>query len=205
MKRLLKLFILTILALSSCSKNDDMILETVFGEKILQSPAGNFMVLFQGKGVWSVTSDQEWIHVENRTYKDEAAFEVRYDSNESTIGDHRFCRVGEVSIISADGTWKSVMHVRQEGIAPYMQLTSASFPSEAGQYTLNLLTNLTDKERKAVTFSCDVPWISDITLGRDGQSVLIKLSSGSARSGKVTMTFTDEWERIHTATATVTQ
>lgn len=193
------------LVLAACSKDDGAVTESVFGEKTLQCESGSFLVLFKGDGVWSVSSDQDWIHVEERLYKDEAAFEVRYDSNESTEGDHRFCRAGQVNIISESGKWKSVMTVRQEGLAPYMSLLPAVFPQEAGRYSLALESNLTDRERGKITFASDAAWISGISLGRDGSSVEMNVAAGSGREGNISMTFTDEWKRKHMVSTTVRQ
>lgn len=193
------------LCLTCCSKVSKYPLPKIFGEKTLQCPEGSFLVLFDGNGAWSVNSTEEWIHVEKRLYKDEAAFEVKYDSNESTIGDHRFCRLGRINIVSEAGDWMNVMIVRQEGLAPYMQLSSGTVPQEAGTYSLALESNLTDKERNAISFTCDATWINNITLGRDGKSVQMDISAGSGRSGNISMTFTDQWKRAHTVTATVNQ
>lgn len=205
MKRLYILFLISSFVLSACSKENASVEDSVFGEKTLQCESGSFLVLFKGDGVWTVSSDDEWIHVEERHYRNEAAFEVRYDSNESTIGDHRFCRLGHVNIISEGGDWKSVMVIRQEGLAPYMHLSSGTFPQEAGTYSLKLESNLTDRERGSITFGCDAPWISNITLGRDGQSIHMDVMAGSGRSDDISMTFTDQWKRTHTVTATVNQ
>ena len=205
MKRLYILFLISSFILSACSKDNTATEEYVFGEKTLQCESGSFLVLFKADGVWTVSSDAEWIHVEERLYQNEAAFEVKYDSNESTIGDHRFCRLGHVNIISDGGDWKSVMIIRQEGLAPYMHLSSGSFPQEAGTYSLKLESNLTDRERGSITFGCDASWIKNITLGRDGQCILMDVMAGSGRSGNISMTFTDQWKRSHTVTATVNQ
>ena len=204
MKRLY-ILLMASLFLASCSKEAEAPKPEIFGEKTLQSPEGSFLILFKGEGVWSVSSDKDWIHVEERLYKDEAAFEVRYDSNESTIGDHRFCRKGHVNITSENGTWRNVMVLKQEGLAPYISLVSRNIPQEEGTYSLVLESNLTDRERAAISFSSDAAWITDIALGRDNRSVVFNVSPGSSRSGNIVMTFTDEWERRHTASASVNQ
>ena len=205
MKRLYIFFIISSFILSACSKDNAVTEEHAFGEKTLQCESGSFMVLFKADGVWTISSDVDWIHVEDRLYQNEAAFEVKYDSNESTIGDHRFCRLGHVNIVSKTGNWKNTMTLRQEGLAPYMHLSSGSFPQEAGTYSLKLESNLTDRERGSITFGCDASWISDITLGRDGKSVQMNVSAGSGRSCNISMTFTDQWKRTYTVSATVKQ
>lgn len=205
MKRLYIFFIISSFILSACSKDNAVTEEHAFGEKTLQCESGSFMVLFKADGVWTISSDVDWIHVEDRLYQNEAAFEVKYDSNESTIGDHRFCRLGHVNIVSKTGNWKNTMTLRQEGLAPYMHLSSGSFPQEEGTYSLELESNLTDRERGSITFGCDASWISDITLGRDGKSVQMNVSAGSGRSCNISMTFTDQWKRTYTVSAIVKQ
>jgi hypothetical protein len=205
MKRLYILFIISSFILSACSKDNAVTEEHAFGEKTLQCESGSFLVLFKADGVWAVSSDVDWIHVEDRLYQNEAAFEVRYDSNESTIGDHRFCRLGHVNIVSKTGNRKNTMSLRQQGLAPYMHLSSGTFPQEAGTYSLELESNLTDRERGSITFGCDASWISDITLGRDGKSIQMNVSAGSGRSCNISMTFTDQWKRTYTVSATVKQ
>lgn len=205
MKRFYILFLICALFLVACDKENSAVQPTVFGEKTLSAKDGRFLILFKGDGVWSVSTDEDWLHVEERLYKDEAAFEVIYDSNESTIGDHNFCRCGHVNIISTEGKWHTVMNVRQEGLAPFISLSGGQLPQEAGRYRLHLQYNLTDRERDAITFTTDAPWITGISLDRDGESVVIEVTAGSSRSGNITMTFTDAWGRKHTASATVQQ
>ena len=205
MKRLYLTVFVSLLSVVSCSKEGESVQPVLFGEKTLQCQEGSFLVLFNGDGVWSVSSDEDWIHVVNRQYKDEAAFEVRYDSNESTIGDHRFCRKGSVNVISKDGNWKNVMVIRQEGLAPFLSIDSVTVPQQAGTYSLKLESNLTDRERNAIAFTSDAAWISGITLGRDGTSIMIDVTSGSNREGNVIMTFTDAWGRKYSASAAVNQ
>ena len=97
------------------------------------------------------------------------------------------------------------MNVRQEGLAPFISLSGGQLPQEAGRYRLHLQYNLTDRERDAITFTTDAPWITGISLDRDGESVVIEVTAGSSRSGNITMTFTDAWGRKHTASTTVQQ
>lgn len=199
------LFILLALALWACSKPASDPSVKVLEEKTFSEEAATFMVLVSGNGVWSVSASDAWLHVEERFYKDEAAFEVGCDSNESSIGDHRFCRTGKIFITAWDGSSRDEVIVRQEGLVPEIELKPIIILSSEGSYSMPMESNLSDRERSGLSFSCDAPWITDIRFGRDGESVVFHAAAGSGRSADITVTFTDVWGRKFTSTAKVTQ
>ena len=203
MRRMLS--ILFVLVVSACGKGIPEPAVSVLEEKTFSEESGRFMVLVGGNGVWSVSSSANWIQVEERYYKDEAAFEVRYDSNESSIGDHRFCRVGKVYVESWDGRRRDEVIIRQEGLVPVISLAPLTIGEEAGQYSMSMENNLSDKERAGLSFTSDAGWISDLSYGRDGESIDFTAAAGSGRSARICVTFTDAWGRKFTAEAIVTQ
>ena len=194
-----------VVALAACSKTAPDPVVSVLEEKTFSVESGRFMVLVKGSGVWGVSTSDEWVHVQERYYKDEAAFEIRFDSNESTVGDHRFCRIGKVYVSSWDGSRKDEVIIRQEGLVPEIVLTPVTVGTEAGTCAMPMDTNLSDRERKGLSFSCDAEWISGISFGRDGRSIIFQAAAGSGRSATLQVTFTDAWGRQFTASSTVNQ
>ena len=199
------LYTVLVVAFAACTKTAPDPAVSVLEEKTFSEEAGRFMVLVKGNGVWAVSSSDEWIHVQERYYKDEAAFEICFDSNESSVGDHRFCRVGKVYVNSWDGSRRDEVVLRQEGLVPEMALSDVAIAPTAGTYTMPFATNLSDRERGALSFSCDASWIGDIRYGRDGESIVFDASEGSGRSASLSVTFTDAWGREFTSSAKVTQ
>lgn len=199
------LFTLLIAVLAACGKVNPEPVTTLLGEKTFSEEAGRFMYLFNENGVWGVSSSCDWIHVEERYYKGEAAFEVRIDSNESSVGDHRFCRVGKVYVRSWDGSRKDELVIRQDGLAPEISLEDVTIDGQAGSYAMPMENNLSDRERKCLAFTCDASWVSDLSFGMDGESVTFNATAGSGRSALIAVTFTDAWGRKFTSEAKVTQ
>lgn len=199
------LIIFFALALSACSKKAPDPVVTVLEERTLSEQGATFMVLVSGRGVWGVSASDDWIQVEERYYKDEAAFEVVCKSNESSIGDHRFCRTGKIYIDSWDGTRRDEVIVRQEGIVPEIELLPVTIGTSSGVYSMPIKSNLTDRERKCLSFTSDSPWISNLTFGMDGESVVFNATAGSGRTATVSVVFTDVWGRKFTSEAKVTQ
>ena len=198
-------FILIALALSACSKTASNPLVTVLEEKTFSEKAATFMVLVNGNGGWGVSTSDDWIHVEERYYRDEAAFEVICDSNESSIGDHRFCREGRVYVSSWDGSRRDEVIVRQEGLVPEIELKAVAIGTAAGRYSMPMKSNLSDRERRGLRFASDAAWISDLAFGMDGESVVFNAEAGSGRTAQISVTFTDVWGRKFTSEAKLTQ
>lgn len=196
---------LMVVAFAACNKTVTDPSVSIIEEKTFSDESGRFMVLINGNGVWSVSTSDEWIHVEQRYYKDEAAFEICFDSNESSIGDHRFCRVGKVYVSSWDGARRDEVILRQEGLVPIMTISDVAIESTAGTYAMPIYTNLSDRERNSLNFSSDASWITELSYGRDGESILFNASAGNGRSATVSLTFTDAWGREFTSSAKVTQ
>lgn len=193
------------MAFAACAKLSPEPTVTQLEEKTLSEEAATFMVLFKGDGVWGVSASDDWIHVSERWYRGEAAFEVRCDSNESSIGDHRFCRVGKVFVSSWDGSRRDEVVIRQEGLVPVMTLSPVTIGTAAGSYSMPMESNLTDRERSGLSFSSDASWISNLAFGRDGESVVFSAAAGSGRSATVNVRFTDMWGREFMTSSTVTQ
>lgn len=174
-------------------------------EKEISVGGDVFMVLVNGTGVWSVLTDENWIHTENRYFTDEAAFEVRCDSNESSEGDHRFCRIGRIQVNAWDDSWTGEVIIRQEGLVPIIKLSPVLISASEGVYAMPMETNLRDRERKGLSFSCDASWISDLAFGKDGESITFKATAGSSRSADLVVTFTDAWGRSFTESSKINQ
>lgn len=203
MKRILLMVVA--LAVCACGKEKPDTVVSVLEEKTFSAEGGLFMVLVGGNGVWGVSSSSDWIHVQERYYRDEAAFEVVFDSNESSVGDHRFCREGKVYVETWDGSRRDEVVIRQEGLAPEMSLSDTMIGSAEGTYTMTFQNNFSDRERRSIAFSSDASWISGIVYGRDGESVLFNAGAGSGRTATISATFTDAWGRKFTSEAKVSQ
>ena len=175
------------------------------GVRTVSAEEGSFLVLVSTDGVWSVRSADSWIHVDDRYFKGETAFEVHYDSNESTTEHHRFCRLGRVVVKTYDGARADTLVVMQEGIEPYFGLAASyELDAAAGSCSLPLRTNLTDKERPSVRCKTDASWVT-ASWGRDGKSVDVRAAAGSGRSATLTLIFRDAWGREYTSSATLRQ
>lgn len=196
---------LLVVAVAACSKAVSDPSVSILEDKTFSEEAGRFMVLVEGSGVWSVSTSEDWIHVQDRYYKDEAAFEIVFDSNASTVGDHRFCRMGKVYVCTWDGSRRDEVILRQEGLTPEILLKDATIGTSAGAYSMTFENNLTDRERTRLSFSSDATWITDLSYGRDGESVVFHASEGSGRIAVVLVTFTDAWGREYTSSAKVVQ
>lgn len=189
----------------SCTEKTTIIEHRLLKEQELSLTEATFMVLVDGAGIWSASSGEDWIHIDERYYTGEAAFEVRCDSNESTEGDHRFCRVGRVLVNAWDGSWTGEVIIRQDGLSPEIELSPVLIAASEGVYSMPMKTNLSDRERKGLSFSCDAQWISDMVFGQDGKSIVFKATAGNSRSAEISVTFTDAWGRTYTKSAKINQ
>lgn len=209
MKNLLK--IMTGLALVSallCSCKKE-VLETQgksLGVKELYPSAGSFSMYIRTSGVWSVSSPESWIHVPSGFFKDNYGVEVKYDSNESHAGLHRFNRLGHVIIKTYDGATADTLYVRQKGIEPFIAFDEENIiPSSGGACSIPVHTNLGGEQRGSIVCISSEGWISSPVFGRDCASVEFDAASGASRRASITLAFTDAWGIVTEASCIIKQ
>ena len=193
-------------ALAGCSKEVLVTTGGSLGVKEVFPAAGDFTLLVNTAGVWSVSSPESWIHLPGDWFRDSHAVIVAYDSNESVIGAPRFNRTGHVVVRTYDGAVADTLYIKQQGIEPFIELDAeTSVPASGGSCFIPVRTNLTSSQRGSVVCSADAGWITGPVFGRDGLGISVEAAPGSGRSCRLTMTFTDGWGLVTRAETTITQ
>lgn len=169
--------------------------------------ASEFPVSVKTVGVWSASSQADWLHVDSDLKKDNCAIAVAYDSNESTESRRNFCRMGHVVISTYDGFTTDTIVVKQRGLIPFLSLQDTEMPGADNEYKVPFNTNLSAAQLPSMTFSADADWVHSVEFGTDGASLLVKagVNDGAPRTAQISASFKDAWGDVHTTTCTLTQ
>lgn len=198
--------------LSSCTKVEYIqVTGRVLAVKEVPVQAGTFQLpitVNENKLVWKVRPINEWLHVDDGEWKQNAynVF-VRYDSNESSMNNRNFARVGHLVIETYDGFVADTVVVKQRGITPELKLSDVAIEASETKCLIPFNTNLTDACRPSITISADANWVEKIEYLGNGKELEVTLTAngGAERSAHVKAVFVDAWGDAHEAECVLTQ
>ena len=211
-----KTYLLVIMAalflISSCTKVEYIkVTGRVLAVKEVPVQAGTFQLpitVNENKLVWKVRPVHSWLHVDDAEWKQNAynVF-VRYDSNESSMNNRNFARVGHLVIETYDGFVADTVVVKQRGITPELKLSDVAIEASETKCLIPFNTNLTDACRPGITLSADVNWVEKIEYLSNGKEleVILAANGGAERSAHVKVVFVDAWGDAHEAECVLTQ
>lgn len=200
-------------AMSSCTKVEYIkVTGRVLAEKEVPVTAGSFQLPITVNGedrlVWKVRPVHDWLHVDDAEWKQNAynVF-VRYDSNESSMNNRNFARVGHLVVETYDGFVADTIVVKQRGITPSMKLSDVTVEASETKCLIPFNTNLTDACRPSITLSANENWVEGVTYLGNGKELEVTLSAngGAERSAYVKVLFEDAWGDKHEAECVLTQ
>ena len=212
-----KTYLLVIMAamfiVSSCTKVERIeVTGRVLAVKEVPVTAGDFQLPITVKGenklVWKVRPVHNWLHVADAEWKQNAYnVHVHYDSNESSMNNRNFARVGHLVVETYDGFVADTIVVKQRGIAPSMKLSDLTIEATETQCLIPFNTNLTDACRPGLTVSADENWVESLVYLGNGKELEATLSAndGAERSTHIKVLFVDAWGDPHTAECVLTQ
>lgn len=211
-----KTYLLVIMAalfvMSSCTRVEYIkVTGRVLAEKEVPVTAGTFQLpitVNEDQLVWKVRPVHDWLHVDDGEWKQNAynVF-VRYDSNESSMNNRNFARVGHLVIETYDGFVADTVVVKQRGITPEMKLSDVAIEASETKCLIPFNTNLTDSCRPSITISADQNWVESIVYLSNGKELEVTLAAngGAERSAHVKVVFVDAWGDAHHAECVLTQ
>ena len=211
-----KTYLLVIMAalfmISSCTKVEYIkVTGRVLAVKEVPVQAGTFQLpitVNEDKLVWKVRPVHNWLHVDDAEWKQNAynVF-VRYDSNESSMNNRNFARVGHLVVETYDGFVADTIVVKQRGITPEMKLSDVTIEASETKCLIPFNTNLTDSCRPGITVSADENWVEGVEYLANGKELEVSLSAngGAERSTHVKVVFVDAWGEKHEAECVLTQ
>lgn len=217
MKIMKKTYLLSImvavLAMFGCTKVEVIDVQgEVLAVKKVPVTAGEFQLPITVKNneklVWKARPVQNWLHVNDTDWKQNAYnLVIRYDSNESSMNVRNFARVGQVVVETYDGFVADTIVVKQRGLIPYMNLADTTVEASVTECEIEFSSNLTDDCRPAMTFSANEDWVESVEYLGCGTHLLVKFSAngGAERSAVVKVTFTDAWGVTSEGTCVLTQ
>ena len=209
---LLSIFV-AVLAMFSCTKVEVIDVQgEVLAVKTVPKTAGQFQLPITVKNnprlVWKARPVDNWLHVSDPSWKQNAYhLTVNYDSNESSMYDRNFARVGHVVIETYDGFVADTIVVKQRGITPFMQLADTTVEATETECEISFNSNLTDACRPGMTFTSDVDWVESIEYLSCGTHLLVKFAAneGETRQANINVSFTDACGETSNATCVLTQ
>ena len=212
-----KTYLLVIMAalfvMSSCTKVERIdVTGRVLAVKEVPAQAGTFQLPITVNGdsklVWKVRPVHEWLHVDDAEWKQNAynVF-VRYDSNESSMNNRNFARVGHLVVETYDGFVADTIVVKQRGITPSMKLSDVTAEATETKSVVPFNTNLTDACRPSISLSANEIWVESIEYLSNGKEleVTFAVNDGAERSANIKVVFVDAWGDEHTAECVLTQ
>ena len=211
-----KTYLLVIMAalflISSCTKVEYIkVTGRVLAVKEVPVQAGTFQLpitVNENKLVWKVRPVHSWLHVDDAEWKQNAynVF-VRYDSNESSMNNRNFARVGHLVIETYDGFVADTVVVKQRGITPEMKLSDVAIEASETKCLIPFNTNLTDACRPGITISADANWVEKIEYLGNGKELEVAFTAngGAERSAHVKVVFVDAWGDAYEAECVLTQ
>lgn len=214
MKKTYLLVIMAVLfVMSSCTKVERIeVTGRVLAEKEVPAQAGTFQLPItvngESKLVWKVRPVHEWLHVDDAEWKQNAynVF-VRYDSNESSMNNRNFARVGHLVVETYDGFVADTIVVKQRGITPSMKLSDLTVEATETKCIVPFNTNLTDACRPGIRLSANENWVESIEYLSNGKEleVTFAVNDGAERFANINVVFVDAWGDEHTAECVLTQ
>ncbi len=212
-----KTYLLVIMAalfvMNSCTKVERIdVTGRVLAEKEVPAQAGTFQLPItvngESKLVWKVRPVHEWLHVDDAEWKQNAynVF-VRYDSNESSMNNRNFARVGHLVVETYDGFVADTIVVKQRGITPSMKLSDVTVEATETKSVVPFNTNLTDACRPGIRLSANENWVESIEYLSNGKEleVTFAVNDGAERFANINVVFVDAWGDEHTAECVLTQ
>lgn len=211
-----KTYLLVIMAamfvMSSCTKVEYIqVTGRVLAEKEVPVQAGTFQLpitVNENKLVWKVRPINEWLHVDDGEWKQNAynVF-VRYDSNESSMNSRNFARVGHLVIETYDGFVADTVVVKQRGITPEMKLSDVTVEASETKCLIPFNTNLIDSCRPSITLSANENWVQGVEYLANGKELEVSFAAngGAERSAYIKVVFVDAWGDKHEAECVLTQ
>lgn len=198
---------------SSCTKVEYIKVQgQVLAEKEVPVTAGSFQLPITVNGedklVWKVRPVHNWLHVDDAEWKQNAYnVLVRYDSNESSMNNRNFARVGHLVVETYDGFVCDTVVVKQRGLTPSMKLTDLTIEASETKCLIPFNTNLTDSCRPGITLSADENWVESVVYLANGKELEVTLAAngGVERSAHIKVLFVDAWGDSHEAECVLTQ
>ena len=212
-KTYLLVIMAALLVMSSCTKVERIdVTGRVLAEKEVPAQAGTFQLPItvngESKLVWKVRPVHEWLHVDDAEWKQNAynVF-VRYDSNESSMNNRNFARVGHLVVETYDGFVADTIVVKQRGITPSMKLSDVTVEATETKSVVPFNTNLTDACRPGIRLSANENWVESIEYLSNGKEleVTFAVNDGAERFANINVVFVDAWGDEHTAECVLTQ
>ena len=212
-----KTYLLTILAavfaMFSCTKVEVIDVQgEVLTVKEVPAAAGSFQLPITVNGeekvVWKVRSLNNWLHVSDSEWKQNAYnVLVNYDSNESSMNTRNFARVGHLVVETYDGFVADTVVVKQRGLTPSMKLSDMTVEATETECLIPFNSNLTDACRPGMTFTANAGWVESIKYLGNGTHLEVKFSANGdmERSALITVSFTDACDITTTAECVLTQ
>ena len=212
-----KTYLLVIMAalfvMSSCTKVELIkVTGRVLTEKEVPVQAGTFQLPItvngESKLVWKVRPIHKWLHVDDAEWKQNAYnVIVRYDSNESSMNNQNFARVGHLVVETYDGFTCDTVVVKQRGINPSMALSDVTVEATMTECVIPFTSNLVDTCRPGLTISADENWVKSLVYSGNGKelAVLLSANDGVERSANIKVVFVDAWGDAHEAGCVLTQ
>lgn len=202
-----------VLAMFGCTKVEVIDVQgEVLAVKEVPVTAGEFQLPITVKNneklVWKARPVQNWLHVNDTDWKQNAYnLIIRYDSNESSMNVRNFARVGQVVVETYDGFVADTIVVKQRGLIPYMNLADTTVEASVTECEIEFSSNLTDDCRPAMTFSANEDWVESVEYLGCGTHLLVKFAAneGSERTAEIKVTFTDAWGVSTEETCVLTQ
>lgn len=191
--------VVALLAICSCTKVEVIDVQgEVIAIKEVPKTAGEFMLPITVKGnprlVWRAVPVSDWLHVSDSNWKRNAYnVTISYDSNESSMYDRNFARVGHIVVETYDGFVSDTIVVKQRGITPYMELSDVTVEATQTECEMVFNTNLIDDCRSGLTLTADADWVESIEYLGNGTHLLVKFGAneGDVRTTTLTASFTD--------------
>jgi len=214
MKRAYLLYIMVaLLAVCGCTKVEVIDVQgEVLAVKSVPKTAGEFQLPITvnetTRLVWRARSLSEWLHVSDEGWKQNAYnITINYDSNESTMYNRNFARVGYVAIDTYDGFVTDTIVVKQRGLTASMNMFDTTVEASQTSCELTFDSNLIDDCRSGLVLTADVDWVESIEYRGEGTSLLVTFSanSGAERTATIKATFTDACGETTEETCLLTQ
>lgn len=212
-KTYLLVIMAALFAAFSCTKVEVIDVQgEVIAVKEMAVQGGTFMlpitVQNENKLVWKVRPLNEWLHVDDAEWKQNAYnVLVRCDSNESSSNSRNFARVGHLVVETYDGFVADTVVVKQRGLQPSVKLSDATAEATETTCLVTFNTNLTDACRPNITFSADAEWVEGFEYLGNGVAleVTIAANGGAERSANIKVVFVDAWGDAHSSECVLTQ
>ena len=202
-----------VLMMIGCTKVEVMDVQgEVLAVKKVPKTAGSFQLPVVVKGnsnlYWKARPVSNWLHVADQNWKQNAYnLTVNYDSNESSMYDRNFARVGYVVVETYDGFVADTIVVMQRGITPDMKLESKVVAASETECEITFNSNLTDACRPGMAYTATESWVESIEYLGCGTHLLVKFAAneGAERQSIVKVSFTDAWGETTSAECVLTQ